>query len=105
MLIVGLCLSTAVGLLTDYYLYHSFSLNYLLIGMSFSATAANLLKEEKLEKILRLYRPLFKSLADHCDRQSRFAAELPSDRGRGSIYARLYPVEGGRKNRRRLCGR
>ena len=57
-LIVGLCLSTAVGLLTDYYLYHSFSLNYLLIGMSFSATAANLLKEEKLEKILRLYRPL-----------------------------------------------
>ena len=26
--------------------------------MSFSATAANLLKEEKLEKILRLYRPL-----------------------------------------------
>lgn len=57
-LIVGLCLSIAVGLLTDYYLYHSFSLNYLLIGMSFSATAANLLKEEKLEKILRLYRPL-----------------------------------------------
>ena len=57
-LIVGLCLSTAVGLLTDYYLYHSFRLNYLLIGMSFSATAANLLKEEKLEKILRLYRPL-----------------------------------------------
>lgn len=57
-LIVGLCLSTAVGLLTDYYLYHSFSINYLLIGMSFSATAANLLKEEKLEKILRLYRPL-----------------------------------------------
>lgn len=57
-LIVGLCLSTAVGLLTDYYLYHSFNLNYLLIGMSFSATAANLLKEEKLEKILRLYRPL-----------------------------------------------
>lgn len=57
-LIVGLCLSTAVGLLTDYYLYHSFSLNYLLIGMSFSATAANLLKEEKLEKILRLYRSL-----------------------------------------------
>lgn len=57
-LIVGLCLSTAVGLLTDYYLYHSFSLNYLLIGMSFSATAANLLKEEKSEKILRLYKPL-----------------------------------------------
>lgn len=62
-------------------------------------------QRRKIRKNTPSLQAAFKSLADHCDRQSRFAAELPSDRGRGSIYARLYPVEGGRKNRRRLCGR
>ncbi|MGN0505586.1 MAG: cation:proton antiporter [Lachnospiraceae bacterium] len=58
LLLFFLCLSTAAGLLTDYFLYHSFRLNYLLIGMAFSATAANLLPEKKLEEILKLYQPL-----------------------------------------------
>ena len=53
-----MCISVAVGLLIDIYVYHHFSLNYLLIGMSFSAALANLIKEEMLEKILRLYHPL-----------------------------------------------
>ena len=58
LLILFLCISVAVGLLIDIYVYHHFSLNYLLIGMSFSAALANLIKEEMLEKILRLYHPL-----------------------------------------------
>lgn len=58
LLILFLCISAAVGLLIDIYVYHHFSLNYLLIGMSFSAALANLIKEEMLEKILRLYHPL-----------------------------------------------
>lgn len=58
LLILFLCISVAAGLIIDIYVYHDFSLNYLLIGMSFSATLANLIKEEMLEKILRLYHPL-----------------------------------------------
>ena len=57
-LILSLCLITAIGLLTDIYIFHSFSLNYLLIGMAFSATAANLIDENKFYEILQLYSPV-----------------------------------------------
>lgn len=53
-----LCISTLCGLLIDRYVFHSFSLNYLLIGMAFSATVANLMPEKDLEKILKMYSPL-----------------------------------------------
>lgn len=53
-----LCASTLCGLLIDRYVFHSFSLNYLLIGMAFSATAANILPEKELEETLKLYNPL-----------------------------------------------
>lgn len=42
----------------DFYIFHSFSLNYLLIGMAFSATVANCLPEKELGDILKLYNPL-----------------------------------------------
>lgn len=58
MLLSFLCVSTAIGLMIDYYVYHSFSLNYLLIGMTFSAVIANILTEEQLEDTLKLYNPL-----------------------------------------------
>lgn len=57
-MIVLLCACVVAGLLCDRYIFGSFTLNYLLIGMAFSATAANLVPEEKFEKILRLYNPL-----------------------------------------------
>ena len=53
-----LCVSAACGLMIDLYLFHSFSLNYLLIGMAFSATVANLVPEKELADVLKLYNPL-----------------------------------------------
>ena len=41
-LILFLCLSAVCGLLADKYIFHAFNLNYLLIGMAFSAAVANL---------------------------------------------------------------
>lgn len=58
LLLFFLCVSVFCGLLIDFYLFHSFSLNYLLIGMAFSATVANLLPEKEMEDTLRLYNPL-----------------------------------------------
>lgn len=56
--IAFLCLSVLCGLLADKYVFHAFSLNYLLIGMAFSATAANCLPEHTLAETMKLYRPL-----------------------------------------------
>lgn len=53
-----LCLSALSGLLTDKYVFHSFSLNYILIGMAFSAAAANMLPVDILNETLKLYNPL-----------------------------------------------
>lgn len=50
MLILFLLLSTISGLLIDYYIFHSFTLNYLLIGMAFSATVANIVPEKDFEE-------------------------------------------------------
>lgn len=56
--IAGLCICTLCGLAIDGWVFHSFALNYLLIGMAFSATVANLLPEEALAGTLRRYSPL-----------------------------------------------
>jgi Kef-type K+ transport system membrane component KefB len=58
LLILFLLLSTISGLAIDCYIFHSFTLNYLLIGMAFSATVANLVPEKDFEETLKLYRPL-----------------------------------------------
>lgn len=58
LLLLFLCLSAAIGLLVDRYVFHAFSLNYLLIGMAFSATVANIVPEEKLADALNLYTPI-----------------------------------------------
>lgn len=55
LLILFLLLSTISGFLIDCYIFHSFTLNYLLIGMAFSATVANLVPEKEFEEILELY--------------------------------------------------
>ncbi|MGN0173100.1 MAG: cation:proton antiporter [Acutalibacteraceae bacterium] len=57
-MIVFLCFSAFCGLLIDKYIFHSFSLNYLLIGMSFSATVVNIVPEKKIANVLELYSPL-----------------------------------------------
>ena len=58
LLILFLLLSTISGFLIDCYIFHSFTLNYLLIGIAFSATVANLVPEKEFEEILELYCPL-----------------------------------------------
>ncbi len=58
LLIGSLLLSTALGLCIDFYVYHAFSLNYLLIGMAFSAAVANLVSEADLQEALKYYDPL-----------------------------------------------
>lgn len=60
LLMLFLVLSTISGLLIDHFVFHSFSLNYLLIGMSFSATLVNLIPEDELKYILKLYSPILK---------------------------------------------
>lgn len=54
----GLLLSVAAGLCIDYFVFGAFRLNYLLIGMAYSATAANLIGEEKLQNIMKAYSPV-----------------------------------------------
>lgn len=58
LLIFFLCVSTMGGLLIDFFMYHSFRLNYLLIGMSFSSTIVNIIPETRLEDTFKLYNPL-----------------------------------------------
>lgn len=58
LMLVFLCIATLCGLLIDFYIFHSFSLNYLLIGMAFSTTVANILSQKELEETLVLYNPL-----------------------------------------------
>lgn len=58
LMLVFLCIAVLSGLLTDIYLFHSFSLNYLLIGMAFSAVVANMMPEEELAGMLKLYEPV-----------------------------------------------
>lgn len=60
LLMLFLVLSTISGLLIDHFVFHSFSLNYLLIGMSFSATLVNLIPEDELKYIFKLYSPILK---------------------------------------------
>ncbi len=56
--IIFLLLSVITGLVIDFMFYHSFSLNYLLIGMAYSAAVVNLIPKDKTEQILSLYNPL-----------------------------------------------
>lgn len=58
LLLVFLCISALCGLLVDKYVFQSFSLNYLLVGMAFSATIANLVPEDELKDIWKLYDPV-----------------------------------------------
>lgn len=51
LLVTFLCVSVFCGLLIDRFLFHSFCLNYLLIGMAFSATVVNIVPEKSAAHI------------------------------------------------------
>lgn len=56
--LLGLLLSFSAGLCVDLFVFQTFKLNYLLIGMAYSATAANFIDEEKLKGMMSLYSPI-----------------------------------------------
>ncbi|MGN0743304.1 MAG: cation:proton antiporter [Candidatus Fimadaptatus sp.] len=58
LMLAFLVLSALGGLMIDRYVFHAFSMNYLLIGMAFSGTVANLMPEEQLSGTMKLYDPL-----------------------------------------------
>lgn len=56
--LIFLLLSITAGLCIDFFVFGSFNLNYLLIGMTYSATVSNIIGEEKSSKIMHLYEPI-----------------------------------------------
>ncbi|MGN0478164.1 MAG: cation:proton antiporter [Hominenteromicrobium sp.] len=55
LLLVFLGLSAAVGILIDRFVFHAYRLNYILIGMAFSAALVNLIPEEKAGEVFAKY--------------------------------------------------
>lgn len=55
LLLCFLCLSAATGIVIDRYVFHAYRLNYILIGMAFSAALVNLIPEEKAETLFAQY--------------------------------------------------
>lgn len=58
LIIAFLCISALCGLACDMFIFRSFSLNYLLIGMAFSAFTVNAVPEEKTANALKMYAPI-----------------------------------------------
>lgn len=58
LLLLFLGLSAAIGIVVDVFVFHAFRLNYILIGMAFSATLVNRIPEEKTAEILEPYAPV-----------------------------------------------
>lgn len=55
LLLCFLCFSAATGIVIDRFVFHAYRLNYILIGMAFSATLVNLIPEEKSEALFAQY--------------------------------------------------
>lgn len=58
LLVLFLVLSTVTGICVDLFLFHAFKLNYILIGMAFSATLVNGIPEEKANDIFKQFAPI-----------------------------------------------
>lgn len=58
LLLLFLLLSATCGLLIDCFIFRSFTLNYILTGMAFSAATVNLVPEKEFEETLKLYSPI-----------------------------------------------
>ncbi|MGN0475084.1 MAG: cation:proton antiporter [Acutalibacteraceae bacterium] len=58
LLLFFLCLCAAIGIMIDLFVFHAFKLNYILIGMAFSAVLVNLIPEKKSDEIFEKYNPI-----------------------------------------------
>ena len=58
LLIVGIGMTAALGFVCNTYLMPSPVLNFMLMGMAFSAVFSNLISEEQLEKVVQEFQPI-----------------------------------------------
>lgn len=56
--LTGLICCIVTGIVIDRFVFRAFTLNYLLIGMAFSASVANLIDEQKLSEMMKAYAPI-----------------------------------------------
>lgn len=57
-IIAGVLLTTTVGIVCNKYLMPSPVLNFMLMGMAFSAAFANIISSEQLEKVTKAFNPI-----------------------------------------------
>lgn len=57
-LLVSICITTMLGMLCNKYLMPSPLLNFMLMGMAFSAVFSNMVSEEQLDKIMEYFNPV-----------------------------------------------
>ncbi|MDY4787935.1 MAG: cation:proton antiporter [Bacilli bacterium] len=57
-MIISLLVSSIIGLLINYQLLQTPILNFMLIGMAFSSTFANMIGEEKTDEIMKKFNPI-----------------------------------------------
>lgn len=57
-LFLSLAVTIGIGYLFEFFVFGGKTLNYILIGMAFSATFANIVGEERTQEIMRYFRPI-----------------------------------------------
>ncbi len=57
-LIVGITITTAIGVIFNKMVFTNISLNYMLMGVAFSAVFSNMLPEEKLNELVNWFHPI-----------------------------------------------
>lgn len=57
-LLIGITLTAAVGLTLNKYVFTNIALNYMLMGVAFSAVFSNMISEEKLQKTVKWFNPI-----------------------------------------------
>lgn len=57
-LLCGITITTAIGLVLNRFVFTNIALNYMLMGVAFSAVFSNMLKEEKLNQLENRFHPI-----------------------------------------------
>ncbi|MGN0178793.1 MAG: cation:proton antiporter [Monoglobaceae bacterium] len=57
-LLIGITITTAIGLILNKMVFTNIALNYMLMGVAFSAVFSNMLPEEKLNELINWFHPI-----------------------------------------------
>lgn len=102
---IGMILAASVvGFIFNTWVLPRPVLNFMLIGMAFSATFANMVSEARLKQIMDGFNPILGVADDRGHSQPGCAAGLSPDSGCGLVHGHLYPGAGHGKILRRLSG-